>query len=68
MRGVLFRDQWGAAQGSVVRTMCGVLLRDMWCEQCVGCCSGISGESNVWGAAQGSVVRAMCGVLLKDQW
>ena len=34
---------WGAAPGSVVRVMCGVLLRDMWCEQCVGCCSGISG-------------------------
>ena len=47
---------WGAAQGSVVRAMCRVLLRDMWCEQCVRCCSGISGESNVWGAAQGYVV------------
>ena len=45
----------GAAQGSVMRAMCGVLLRDQWCEQYVGCCSGISRESNVWGAVQGSV-------------
>ena len=47
---------WGAAQGSVVRAICGVLLRDQWCEKYVGCRSGISRESNVWGAAQGSVV------------